>query len=286
MQSEFAAEVVSSEFAVESASLMRLSQGQLNLLQTCPRKFQQIYLDQLSSPPTPEQQIRQAWGSQFHLLMQQRELGLPIEALVQEDAQLQRCFAAFMQVAPDILTTVGDREAVVLRESEHRRTMSLDGFLLTVIYDLLILETDQAQIFDWKTYPRPQSVDRLAQDWQTRLYPFVLTETSEYQPEQISMTYWFVQAQDEPTQTLRPQALTFTYSEALHQQNWQALTQLLSQLHQWLDRYQAGEPFPQVAPNSSECGSCHFSGRCQRSQATAIVDHWLPDLDLIQEVVL
>jgi hypothetical protein len=77
------------EIASHSDSKLRLSQGQLNLLETCPRKFQHIYLEQLGSPTTPEQQAHQAWGSRFHLLMQQRELGLPIEALMAADDQMQ-----------------------------------------------------------------------------------------------------------------------------------------------------------------------------------------------------
>jgi len=49
--------------------LIRLSQGHLNLLSICPPKFQQIYLDRLSSLPEPEHQDSMQWGSQFHLLI-------------------------------------------------------------------------------------------------------------------------------------------------------------------------------------------------------------------------
>ncbi|MBD3563336.1 PD-(D/E)XK nuclease family protein, partial [Planktothrix sp. FACHB-1355] len=83
---------------------MRLSQRHLNLLSTCPRKFQHTYLEQLGSLTTPEQLERINWGSHFHLLMQQRELGLPIESIVQEDAQMQRWLTALVSAAPEILT--------------------------------------------------------------------------------------------------------------------------------------------------------------------------------------
>jgi len=76
---------------------MRLSQGQLNLLERCPRQFQLTALDQLSSPA---RETRARLGP-FHLLMQQRELGLPIESLVQQDTQLQSWMTAFANVAPD-----------------------------------------------------------------------------------------------------------------------------------------------------------------------------------------
>jgi len=55
--------------------------------------------DQLSSPASPEQQ-----SSDLGLahLLQQRELGLPIESLVQQDTQLQSWMTAFANVAPEI----------------------------------------------------------------------------------------------------------------------------------------------------------------------------------------
>ena len=63
---------------------IRLSQAQLNTLEACPRLFQHLHLDQLGSPVPPEQQESLTWGSQFHLLMQQQALGLPVEALVDD----------------------------------------------------------------------------------------------------------------------------------------------------------------------------------------------------------
>lgn len=119
---------------------MRLSQGQLNLLERCPRLFQHTYLDQLGAPASPEQQERLTWGSRFHLLMQQRELGLPIEPLVQQDTQMQSWMTAFASAAPEILTS--DLHSQTFRESEHCRTLQVQDYLLTVVYDLLIAGFD------------------------------------------------------------------------------------------------------------------------------------------------
>jgi len=260
---------------------MRLSQGQLNLLERCPRQFQHTYLDQLGSPTTPEHQERQTWGSRFHLLMQQRELGLPIESLVQEDEQLQRWMTAFASAAPEILTP--DTNSQTFRESEHCRTLQVQDYLLTVIYDLLIADDRQAQILDWKTYPKPPNRRKLEQNWQTRLYLYVLAETSDYLPEQISMTYWFVQSED------KPQSLKFTYNNAQHQQTGQRLKRLLSQLTTWLQLYEQAEAFPQVAEGSDRCDGCQFTVRCDRdrySREETIDKTWLSNLGTIQEVSL
>jgi len=145
-------------------NLIRLSQGQLNLLETCPPKFQQIYLNKLSSLPNPETEEKQTWGSQFHLLMQQRELGLPIETLLAKNQELDQSLQALLQAAPHIL----DQSNNQWREAEHSRTLNFGNYLLTVIYDLLVADDNQAQIIDWKTYLKPQRKDKLAQNWQTR----------------------------------------------------------------------------------------------------------------------
>ena len=230
---------------------IRLSQGHLNLLERCPRQFQYIYLDQLGAPNSLEQQ-RQIWGSRFHLLMQQRELGLPIESFIEEDAQLQGWMTALTIAAPESTLI----KSQTWRESEHCRTLQVQDYLLTVIYDLLIAH-ESAQIIDWKTYPQPQNRRWLESNWQTLLYLYVLTQTSDYLPEQISMTYWFVQSPD------KPQSLKFTYSSTQHQRTEQKLHELLSQLTVWLQRYRQGEPFPQIARGSERCHSCTFAVRCQ-----------------------
>jgi hypothetical protein len=212
--------------------------------------------------------------------MQQRELGLPIQNLSPVDQPLQHSIEAFIQAAPEIFQTESNAD----RQSEHRRTLCFQGYLLTVIYDLLILGEQQAQILDWKTYPRPQQSKWLAQRWQTRLYPFVLAETSPYPPEQISMTYWFIQA--EPTPSRQPESYRFIHSAALHQQTSQALVDLLNQLTKWLHGYEVGHPFPQTPESTGHCDSCSFALRCQRGSVGQSMA--FPQLDWaeIEEIAL
>ena len=207
--------------------MINLSQGHLNLLETCPPQFQKIYLEQLNSPINPEIQARLTWGSRFHLLMQQRELGLPIESWLQEDDELVQAIASLLGAAPNILQPHPES----FRDAEHCRTLKERGYLLTVIYDLLITNSSQAQIIDWKTYFQPRNKAKLATNWQTRLYLYILGETSSYVPEQISMTYWFVKLPH------KPQSLTFTYNSKQHEQTRQDLSQLLTKLDGWLQDY-------------------------------------------------
>lgn len=198
-------------------------------------------------------------GSRFHLLMQQWEMGLPVEPFLQEDPQLRQWFHAFIGAMPQILSI----DHFLFRQSEHLRILEFQGHLLTVVYDLLILTENAAQILDWKTYPKPLKSQQLSESWQSRLYPFVLAETSDYEPEQISMTYWFFQSKGDNEQ---PQSLKLPYSKEKHEETRQHLIQLLTRLGEWLDRYETqGEYFPQVSENSQSCSNCSFSTRCQRA---------------------
>ncbi len=267
---------------------MRLSQGQLNMLDTCPRKLQLTDIDRLGVPGSPEQQEQLVWGTRFHLIMQQRELGLPIESLVGEDPQLQSCFAALQGAAPEIFAAAGAGENPGFREAEHERILHFNGYLLTVRYDLLIADAKHAQILDWKTYPRPQNRQKLAANWQTRLYLYVLAETSDYLPKQISMTYWFVQSAGEGVPV--PQSLKFAYNATQHKKTLADLTRLLSNFTGWQQRYQeAGEPFPQVREEAGQCRFCPFAVRCGRTQnhrQDALAVDRLPSFASIEEVAL
>jgi hypothetical protein len=261
--------------------LMRLSQGQLNLLEQCPRRFQHVYLDQLGAPLPPEQQSRIEWGNRFHLGMQQRELGLPWFGSANDP--LQQCIESFRRATPDLFSPMSNQ----FRQSEHRRSLEFEGYLLTVVYDLLILEESQAQILDWKTYPRPKQAKWLQQNWQTRLYPLVLKETDDYSPEQISMTYWFVEPAFSAEAIHQPASLTFAYSTRQHEQNSQDLAQRLQQLTQWLQDYEQGIPLPQVALSEDRCSDCCFAVRCQRNgNRESHGNPLLPQLEEIQEITI
>ena len=242
------------ETAPTTAPRMHLSQSHLTLLEQCPRKFQQTYLDQVQTPMPLDQQQRLDWGNRFHLLMQQRELGLPLPPPAsEEEIKLYDCMQQLVAAAPELSNaeqfnaddlasdrsatdtrntpttntantenTAADHQSPWLRQSEYRLTLADDDYLLTVVYDLLILYPNSGQILDWKTYQRPRDRNQLAQHWQTCLYLFVLAETQEIDPAQLSMTYWFTQP--------RPQCDRIVYSQAQHEQTRQRLQQLLLQV--------------------------------------------------------
>ncbi|MDB9525386.1 PD-(D/E)XK nuclease family protein [Oscillatoria sp. CS-180] len=259
--------------------MLRLSQGQLTLLEYCPRRFQHTILESLSVPASPALMEGQKWGDRFHLLMQQREMGLPIDPVLSHDEELQTCLQKLIAKAPELFDTRGE----TFRQSEHERSLTFNNYWFTVVYDLLRQWDDHAEIIDWKTYLRPRSLPFLQQDWQTRLYLYVLVESTNYVPSQVSMTYWFVRAETPNAQTQDPQKVYIPYSNAIHQQTSQDIERLTHQLTQLLE---SNKPFPQVPLDSPRCDACPFAIRCQRGEARSSDSIKLPSLDEIEEIAI
>ena len=261
--------------------MLRLSQGHLTLLEACPRRFQHTVLDALAVPATPEQLAAQQWGDRFHLLMQQRELGLPIEPVLAEDAELQGAVAALIQAAPALF-----EPTEIFRQSEHSRSLRVHGYWFTVVYDLLRLWADRGEIVDWKTYRQPRPPDRLAEDWQTRLYCYLLVETTDLAPEQVTMVYWFVRHRDPGSQAWQPESVRIPYDRRHHDRTHADLQQWCDRLTPWLD---TASDLPQIPPTPKGleiCHPCPFAVRCQRNAGANTGQDPLLPLDAIPELAL
>jgi hypothetical protein len=237
---------------MNSKQISQVSQSTLNLWQTCPRKFQHQVLDNLHLPSGSNTQMEQ--GSRFHLLMQQRELGLDISGLAASDIQLQNWIGTY-ETNPPLMILGGGTHPEGNRYPEHTLTYKLQpyNYILTAIYDLLILGTDQAQILDWKTHNQPLAAAVLQSHWQTRLYLYLLAATTNYLPEQLTFSYWFAN-----TGT----TVAIAYNKKDHDQTEQELSQILSSMAE----SEQANFFPQLPQGSLTCNHCEFKYRCERSQ--------------------
>ncbi len=237
---------------IKSENLIHLSQTHLTIFENCPRQFQDIYLEKLSSISSPEEKLKQTWGTNFHLLMQQRELGLNLDNFLAENSEISSYFNSLLRTAPELFISQENE----FRQAEHCRTFELNGYLFTVIYDLLITNKNQAQIIDWKSYPQPPKQEQLAKNWQTRLYLSSLVKTSDYSPEQISLTYWFVKLPN------KPEKITINYDSNLHKKTDQDLTKLLKKLDKNLENYfkdKTNFPHPSGNKKCKYCQSLNFT---------------------------
>ncbi len=228
-----------------------LSQSHLQLLSVCPPQFQRRYLEQLGGLMEPQRQTKTEWGKNFHQLVQQWVLGLPLEMTLDQnldpvEANLLASLKKLIDTVPALHLPPSQRQA------EHQKTLLVEDVLLTVVYDLLVLTPTKGEILDWKTYAQPQKPQKLNHHWQTKLYLYVLAEVSQYQPEQLSMTYWFVQSSEEVKH------YTIPYSQAQHQATQRELTDLLAQFRQGMAAWQQGRT---PLPHRANCERCPYHGQ-------------------------
>jgi hypothetical protein len=231
-------------------SIFSVSQGHLNVWSTCKRKFQHLFIDGLNLSAV-DLQAKLLLGERFHLLMQQQELGQDVTELADSDPSLQKWLMTFAAEPPS--TIAGDRLC------EHRRTLEQPVrdkcYVLTAIYDLLILGDGNAQILDWKTHARPLSLATLQANWQTRLYLYILANTTNYPPEQLSMTYWFANT---------AKSVAIAYDTKQHQETHAELQDMLATMTELMSNSNKTADFEQLPLNSDECKRCEFAYRCQR----------------------
>ena len=122
----------------------------------------------------------------------------------------------------------------------------------------------------------------MVQDWQTRLYLYTLVKTSNYLPEAVSMTYWFIP----PKNQQLPCQLKFSYNQQLHQKAEQDLQQILNNLTEWLNYYQQEKvEFPQVE-SLDTCYTCQFASRCQRFSEVQHQQEYIQSIDIDPSFIL
>jgi PD-(D/E)XK nuclease superfamily len=232
---------------------IQLSQAHLQILETCPRKFQYFFLDSLMMPQPSNVLEKQELGSQFHQLMQQRALGLEIQPLLNNHPKLQEWFGRFQDAPPPLISG--------LHQNEYPCTLMLENFTLTAVFDLLIQGTDEAQVVDWKTYRRPHRSQLLEQHWQTKLYLFLVSEVLGYAPDRVSMLYWFAESSPKPSTSEGAQScLSIPYSASMHHQTRTTLDRLLTSLDEWMKDFTVGhQDFPKVPLTAQKCSSSQYS---------------------------
>ena len=221
------------------------SQSDLSLLETCPAQFEKIYLHKQSEPRHLKYQEKAQWGKSFHLLMQQHHLGLNIENISSHNPLLINQVKALIENTQDIWYS----PEIIFRQAEYQVNHTLKHYIFTVIYDLLLLSKNQAKIIDWKTYLEPKNKEDIINNWQSKLYLYVLAEKFNYQPEQISFDYWFISSSEQIDK------YSIAYSTSFHQQILQDLTEILDKFENLINNfYQKNISFP----HEKNCEQCPY----------------------------
>ncbi|RME43791.1 MAG: PD-(D/E)XK nuclease family protein [Caldilineae bacterium] len=267
---------------VNRHSSIVFTQSNLHDYLTCPRRFELRYLRHLNWPavetaPVQEAERRMQLGSDFHRLVHQHALGLPVAGLTAAAAEQSPALAAmwhnYLAHRPPELAAPGVRLF-----PEVTLSTTLAGYRLTARYDLLAFlpgEPPRALIVDWKTNARRPPSAALRAHIQSRVYPFVLAMSGGAltgdppDADHITLRYWFAAAPTEPE--------TIPYSAARFQADRADLSALLAEIA-------AAKTFP-LTSDERACRFCAYRSFCDRGDVAGPLDEFEEDL-LAEELSL
>jgi|LSQX01.3.fsa_nt_gb hypothetical protein len=195
------------------------TQHSLATFDKCPLKFSKRYLENLKWDSFPDEDIKRRleMGNDFHLLAYRYFLGIDtgltddMEGSIELKSWLEALTSNFKRM----------KERIYLPEYKIRMVKGI--LRLEANFDLLVLDNDKIEIWDWKTHGKNQSgkvrnekfeADRLKKSLQTIVYMFVLKEQCErifgrnIKSENIRMCYW----QPDPAKVL----CEIRYSDEMH----------------------------------------------------------------------
>ncbi|OKH30905.1 hypothetical protein NIES2119_29985 [[Phormidium ambiguum] IAM M-71] len=142
-----------------------------------------LYSSEIISPASAS---ARCLGEQFHLIMQQSLMGMPIDSLLNNHSQLKQWFSGLQLLAPEIWC----EEANTGKSYSHQVDYFYDDVILTSTFDLLISKSEQLEIVNWTT--DTLNLTDIQWQWRTGLDLFLLAQTDTYLPEQIQLTYWLL----------------------------------------------------------------------------------------------
>ncbi len=213
---------------MQEKSLIHLSHHSISLIQNNPQKYLQIYLEQKKVLPSPQASYQFEIGSAFHLVMKQIHMGLPVKQLLNAYPKIKQWIKHLELAAPCIFSSTPDN---TFKECEYPCNLMFKGCLLCCVYDMVIASDNQANIIEWTTAKLPFNAQRLNWHWQTRFYLYVFVESMNYQPEEVTLTYYFVN-----TDSIAQQ-FTVYYTATQHRKTQLDLLELMDKRNQLLKNY-------------------------------------------------
>jgi len=199
------------------AEYFLFTQQSLATFERCPLKFKKRYLESIKWDNFPDEEIKKRleMGNNFHLLAYRYFLGVDTGLNDKTEGFLE--LNSWMENLENKFKKEENRKYL----PEYKLRMAKDILRLEANFDLLIVDKDKLEIWDWKTHgkkikpeQRSYRVNKYKKSLQTIVYLFVLKEQSErimgrtIKCENISMCYW----QPDP-----PQVLTeIRYTDEMH----------------------------------------------------------------------
>lgn len=194
--------------------MIQMNAQLLELLTEDKQKFQQYFVEQQFFT-TLLDLLEKEKHDRFSLLMQQLVMGLPVESIIQADSEIAHWVD---QLLPIMSIPYHTKQVNALRQK------LIQGALIVAQYDLLILTDEKAIAVNWTSDRNIPPSGQLESSWKAQLQLFLLVETEEILPNNISLIYYFFHSGKSPT------LYRFSYNQEKHDAFKQQLEMTLSNL--------------------------------------------------------
>lgn len=223
------------------------SQNSLNTFKSCPLKFKYKYIDNINwkfdNIESRDYYEGLKSGSEFHLLCERYFKNIPI------GESINREFLLWLDKIKSKIKI--DISKIYLPEYEAR--MKINNNYLTAKYDLVIIDKESIEIWDWKTESQKSSYKNIENRVQTIVYMYIAKEViskiydMDIPTKNIKMKYLRLKIDDEP--------ITINYSDEKHiknkaliENNLKKISDLDFNLH--------------IPKNKNHCKYCEFNKLC------------------------
>lgn len=221
------------------------SQNSINTYKSCPLKFKYKYVDNLSWKKEDSKEYYDSlfWGSEFHLVCERFLNNIPIGDISNEK---------FYDYLEKVKNVVSLNSKNLFTEYEIR--YNFEGKIITAKYDLLIIDDDKIEIWDWKTENKKMDYKNYSNRVQTMVYLFLASEVlpvlfnKNIEYKNISMNYYQVEFNEGP--------IKITHSEDKH------LT-YKNNIKNYIDLIQS-KMFN--TKNEKHCKYCEFNRLCNKKE--------------------
>ena len=249
----------------------KFSQNNLQDYVECAKRFELRHIQRMKWPaveaePIAERELHMQRGADFHRMIQQHMLGVPVDVLSAaiNDDNLRRWWDTYLQ--DDFVATLSQK-----RVAEVALSVPVSGHRLMAKYDLVAIEAGQGiTIVDWKTSRRKPSRTVLAKRLQTIVYRYVMVGAGAHlnggqaiSPQQVEMVYWYAEKPDEPER--------FLYDDTQHKEYGEYLASLTEEIK--------GRSKFELTTETKRCRFCVYRSFCERGIAAGNEDDLEIDIE-------
>ncbi|MGL6107697.1 PD-(D/E)XK nuclease family protein [Romboutsia sp.] len=227
------------------------SQNSINTYKSCPLKFKYKYLDKINwrkdDIGSREYYESLQMGSEFHLLCERYFSNIPLG--INEKNSLK--YTKWMDKIKKLLPIISENKDETIYLPEYEIRYNLNGNTITAKYDLVVINNNKIDIWDWKTENKKVDYKNAQNRIQTIVYMYLAKEVIpklyniDVNFEDVTMKYYQPEFEDEP--------VSISYNEEIHNSYNNRIDQYIQMIRN-IELHNV--------KNDNHCKFCEFNKLC------------------------